>query len=575
MSEPSQGPLSAVRGVLDVARAILDDLDLEVVLERVVESAQTMVGARYAALGVLDPSRTELERFLTAGLDEAARRRIGPAPRGRGVLGELIRRPVPLRLTEVGAHPHSYGFPPGHPEMRALLGVPVVIGGQPYGNLYLCERDDGEPFSEADEAAIVVLAEFAGVAIDHARRYTRLQAEQTELRRRVETLDATVQIARAVGGETNLDIALELVAKRGRALVCARALLIEHQSGDELIVVAGAGELPRGVIGRRVELHGSVAAAALRSRITLRLEDDANRARFERHGAGSSGLHADAGLVVPLVFRGRDFGVLIAIDRQEDGPAFSDDDRLLLEAFAASAATALATAHSVQAERRRLSHQAVERERARWARELDERTLQSLAAVRVALAAQLRVGGSQTIIPVVQDAVARLDAELAALRVLITQLRPPALDELGFEAAIEDLAGRARRDGLQIEISVDLGSAAERDRHGAELETALYRITEDAVNAARRHRSAHRVRIEIAEVGDTVRVTVRDDGEPLDPASFTDGLDLAGMRERSALHGGTIEVQSSSGEGTTLTAALPATHPATTLPAARARDEAG
>ncbi|HXA53607.1 MAG TPA: GAF domain-containing protein, partial [Solirubrobacteraceae bacterium] len=117
----------AVRGVLDLAKGVLAELDLDVVLERVLESAQELTGARYAALGVLDESRTELSRFVTRGIDEAAHAAIGALPRGRGVLGVLIEDPVPLRLAAVGGHPRSYGFPHGHPPMHTFLGTPILV----------------------------------------------------------------------------------------------------------------------------------------------------------------------------------------------------------------------------------------------------------------------------------------------------------------------------------------------------------------------------------------------------------------------------------------------------------------
>src|SRR5689334_15808277 len=137
--------------VLGLARSMLGDLDLEVVLSSVLAAARELTGARYAALGVLDPSRSRLERFITAGVDEPTRAAIGPLPTGRGVLGEVIRHPAPLRLEHVGNHPHSYGFPIGHPPMETFLGVPLLVGGEPYGNLYLTDRVDGEPFTDEDE----------------------------------------------------------------------------------------------------------------------------------------------------------------------------------------------------------------------------------------------------------------------------------------------------------------------------------------------------------------------------------------------------------------------------------------
>jgi signal transduction histidine kinase len=554
--EPSKlaDALEAVR----LARGVLSELDLEVVLRRLVESARELSGARYAALGVTDESRSELERFITVGIDDETRGRIGDLPRGRGVLGELIAHAAPLRLADVGAHPHSYGFPPGHPPMKTFLGVPVMIDGIPFGNLYLTEKAGGEQFTDEDEQTIVLLAELAGVAIDHARRYSRLEAQRAELQRTVEALDATMQITRALGGETDLDVILALVAKRGRALVAARALVIEHEQAGEMVIAAGAGDLPDGLVGRRVDLRDSLASAALRVSQTLRLEDEANRARFERHGLGRLGVRASAGLVVPLVFRGRAYGVLIAVDRQEGGPAFSDDDQRLLEAFAASAATAVATAVSVEAERRRQRLAAAEQERARWARELHDETLQNLAALRLGLAAQLQASEADTVTEAIRDAVAQLEQEIRSLRALVTDLRPAALDDLGAQAAIEDLADRARERGLDVDLVIDLAYEQGRKpgRHGTEVETAMYRIVQEALNNATKHGGARRAHVEVIEDDSVIRVTVRDDGRGFDPVAQTDGFGLIGMRERIELLYGTLDVTSSPGEGTTISAAF-------------------
>jgi len=558
--EPQGGPdaLDAVR----LAREVLSELDLEVVLRRVLESARELSGARYAALGVTDESRTQLERFITVGLDDEARETIGDLPKGRGVLGELIAHPVPLRLADVGAHPHSYGFPPGHPPMRTFLGVPVVIGGVPFGNLYLTEKAGGEEFTEEDEQTVGLLAEFAGVAIDHARRYSGLEAQHAELKRTVDALDATMQIARALGGETDLDLILGLVAKRGRALVEARALVIEHEQAGEMVVAAGAGELPDGLVGRRVDLQDSLAGAALRVSRTLRLEDQPNRARFERHGLGQLGVRAEGGLVVPLVFRGRGYGVLIAVDRLEGGPTFSREDQRLLEAFAASAATAMATAVTVEAERRRQRLAAAEQERAHWARELHDETLQNLAALRLGLASQLQNSRPDAVIETVREAVVELEREIRTLRALVTDLRPAALDDLGAQAAIEDLAERARGRGLDVDLAIDLAyeQGLEPTRHVTELETAMYRIVQEALNNATKHGRARHAQVEIVEESATIHITVRDDGRGFDPVAQTDGFGLVGMRERVELLHGTLEVKSSTGEGTTISATFPALH---------------
>jgi signal transduction histidine kinase len=157
-----------LRSLIEVGRSVVAELDLEAVLKRVVEVARELTGARYAALGVVNDDRTGLERFITAGIDERTRAEIGDLPQGRGVLGLLIDDPRPLRLDDVSRHPRSYGFPRGHPPMRGFLGVPIVIRGRAYGNLYLTEKQGGA-FDEADEQATVILAEWAAIAIDNAK----------------------------------------------------------------------------------------------------------------------------------------------------------------------------------------------------------------------------------------------------------------------------------------------------------------------------------------------------------------------------------------------------------------------
>jgi serine phosphatase RsbU (regulator of sigma subunit) len=167
----------------DLYEAVLGrDVDLSVVLQLIVDTAMELVGARYGALGVLDESGRHLDRFIPAGLTEQERVDLTGVefPHGRGLLGRLITHPEPLRVDDISAHPDSAGFPPGHPPMRALLGAAISIRGKTYGDLYVAERRDGQPFDAHDEALIVALAGAAGLAIDDARLYeqTRLDAEQ-------------------------------------------------------------------------------------------------------------------------------------------------------------------------------------------------------------------------------------------------------------------------------------------------------------------------------------------------------------------------------------------------------------
>lgn len=163
-----------LRRLLDAVLSVGAELDLPTVLQRIVEAATDLVDARYGALGVLDEQHTRLAQFLTVGIDAEHRASIGSLPTGHGILGVLIDDPRPLRLPDLTRHPDSAGFPPNHPPMSSFLGVPVMVHGQVFGNLYLCDKIGGEPFNETDEELCVALATAAGVAIDNARLHSRV-----------------------------------------------------------------------------------------------------------------------------------------------------------------------------------------------------------------------------------------------------------------------------------------------------------------------------------------------------------------------------------------------------------------
>ena len=550
----------ATRGVLTVARSVLEQLDTDQVLDRVLDAARELTGARYAALGVLDESRSSLARFLTRGIDEDDRRAIGTLPTGRGVLGELIRNPRPLRIADVGSHPYSYGFPVDHPPMSSFLGVPILIRGEPYGNLYLTEKQDAAEFTEEDEEAAILLADFAGVAIDHARRFTTSETHRLELQRTVEALNATAQIARAVGGETDVDAILRLVAKRGRALVSARVLVIELLHGDQLQIAAGAGELPNGILGQRFPLENTVASEALRSGQTQRLADRPTRELFERYGGGQLGLTADHGLVVPLVFRNQHYGVMVVLDHLENGQ-FTAVHQNLLEAFAVSAATAVATAQSAADDRRRQRVAAAEAERGRWARELHDETLQALGNLRLILSSSRRSADPNVMAQAVDQALEQLELDITTLRALITELRPAALDQLGLEPALLALIDRTRRAGIDVGADVQLAdhSSDAGERLTGDLETGVYRIVQEALTNAGKHGAANRISVSVVQNEARIHVAVRDDGPGFIPSATTEGFGLTGMRERVELLGGELTITSFPGEGSTVSVSLPVT----------------
>src|SRR5256886_13639059 len=178
-----------LRTLLETGIAISSELSLDTVLERIVEAAAALTGARYAALGVIDRSGTALERFVTTGFDEETRAAIGDLPRGRGILGVLIRDAQVLRLHDLQQDPRSVGFPPNHPEMHSFLGVPILLRGVAYGNLYLTEKEGGGAFSEEDEELVTLLAAQAAVAVENARLYE----SATRWSRQLESLHEVVR----------------------------------------------------------------------------------------------------------------------------------------------------------------------------------------------------------------------------------------------------------------------------------------------------------------------------------------------------------------------------------------------
>ncbi len=557
--EPDSDALdeARLRQLIDVGRSLVAELDPETILRRVLEVACELTGARYAALGVLDPERRHLERFITHGIDERTRQAIGELPRGHGVLGLLIEQPQPLRLADVGAHPRSYGFPVGHPPMQSFLGVPIVIRGQAWGNLYLTEKEGGE-FDEADEQSALILAEWTAIAVENARLYQSAETQREELSSAVRRLEATTEIARAIGGETDLDRTLETIVKRGRALVEAKGMLILLRDGAELVVVAAGGEFRRDLVGTRIEIDGSISGHVMQTRRAERMADVGSRLHF----ALSRYVDVRTGLFVPLNYRGEALGVLNAFDRG-GGEEFGRDDQQLLESFAASAAVAVATAQSVAEHRLHDSLEATERERGRWARELHDEALQSMAGLRVLLSSARRGGERAEIDSLLSRSLDQVDNAIVEMRRLIADLRPPTLDDLGLVAAIEGLAERVEEtEGLAVEIDADLDCESGRNptRLVAPLESTVYRLVQESLHNAARHGGGDRARVTMEEGGDRVEIRVEDNGRGFDVEQSAEGFGLLGMRERVALAKGELRLVSAPDTGTQVVAILPARH---------------
>src|ERR687885_1557623 len=219
-----------MRALLDTGIALTSELTLDALLERIVQAAAELTDARYAALGVIDVSGRELERFITTGVDAETHAAIGELPRGRGILGVLIRDAQPLRLHDIADDARSVGFPPNHPPMHGFLGVPILLRGVSYGNLYLTEKQGGD-FTERDEEIVTLLAAQAAVAVENARLYE----SATNWSQQLESLN---EIGNALVTELDLGRLLELIARRLRELIGARVVAIALPAGTDLRIEA-------------------------------------------------------------------------------------------------------------------------------------------------------------------------------------------------------------------------------------------------------------------------------------------------------------------------------------------------
>jgi signal transduction histidine kinase len=395
-------------------------------------------------------------------------------------------------------------------------------------------HEDDRRFSEADEESLVILAEWAAHAIDNAQLYETSERRRTELERGVLVLEVTRDLLLSIGASTQLNRVLELIAKRGRALIAARSIVIMLREDDELVVAASAGPtIDIGVLSRE-------------------------------HAADVSTEQAPATheLLVSMLHAGEPVGMLAAA-RGADSDGFTEEDEQLLALFAATAATAVAIAQTAEADRVKSSLLIADAERRRWARELHDETLQGLGALRLMVARTVRRDeGDAAIEADVDEALNAIDSEIQNLRAIISDLRPAALDDLGLLPALETLLERRARDGLEIMHELTLPALDTGDeRLDAELENTIYRIVQEGLTNIVKHAGANTVRLTIDSSPEAVRIELADDGVGFNPQIRASGFGLEGIRERVNLIGGTLEIESGS-SGTLLRVRLRAASPA-------------
>lgn len=537
-----------LRALFSASLAVSSELSLDALLHRILEAAAELTGARYAALGVIDASGSELEQFFTHGVDVDMRAEIGSLPRGRGILGVLIREAKPLRLHDLTHDPRSVGFPPGHPLMRSFLGVPIMLRGVAYGNLYLTEKQDGEDFTDEDEETLTLLAGQAAVAIENARLYEA----STRWSRQLQSLE---EVGNALATETDLERLLDLVVRRLRELVGAEIVALTLPTGaDELRFAAAAGETAQDLLGEAISRSGSKSGRVLARRRSERSDSILDDPEVDHETTRRLGVRT--GMWVPLIARDRVIGVLEIHDKEGPDPRFSDDDLRLAETFAARAAVAVELSHRVAQDAFRRVVQAQELERRRLARELHDETGQALTSILLGLKPLEEALADHPARAGLAELREQVVSALQDVRRLAVELRPSVLDDFGVVAALERLAETF---GEQTGIRVDFHSALGEARLPSDVETALYRVVQESLTNIAKHANAHNVSVSVARRDNAVAATIEDDGAGFDPRSVReDGIGLIGMRERLALIDGRLHVESRRGVGTTIVAEVPA-----------------
>jgi len=527
--------------LLEAGLALSSELSLPVVLQRIVDLAAQITDARYGALGVIGEEGTLVE-FITTGISAAQKRKIGPEPKGAGVLGILIREPFPIRLASLAQHPVAGGFPPNHPPMRAFLGAPVRALGRVFGNIYLSEKRGAAEFTAEDESSLLVLATQAGAAIANSWLYE-------EVRSRELWLDSLHDITNLIMAGTDPSELLQNIAERARTLAGADAATIVSL-GDrpgELVVAAAAGARSSELLGESLPAEGSISGAVMRDGKALKLDDLSSdpRAfqpvvRLGRHGPG---------FFVPLREPGGTTGTLMVANRK-GRPGFGERQCGLVETFADQASVLIEYSRA-QSDLQRMG---LLEERERIARELHDGIIQSLFAVGMGLQGTALAAGPGETLQRIEGAVEELDRVIRDLRNYIFGLGPGILADRALDQALHLLAQQMQsRSQAKVQIDVDASLAAALSGRSID----IVQLAREALSNVERHARAEAVTLRLSREGATATLTVEDNGAGFDLAGRSAGNGLRNMRARAASIGGKLDVVTGPGKGTRLTVSFP------------------
>ncbi len=527
--------------LLEAGLALASELSLPIVLQRIVDLAAQLTGARYGALGVLGPNG-QITEFVTTGISAEQRRKIGHIPRGLGILGILIRDARPLRLERIADDPRSVGFPAHHPPMNTFLGAPVMAMGRVFGNLYLTEKRGGKPFTAQDEQDLMVLATQAGVAIANATLYEEARQQEGWLR-------ALQQVNEAILAGTDTGEVLTLVCRLSVELAGADLATVAVPTGDgegELRLIAAFGERAGRVLGMRIPSDHSLSGAVMRLGQPLVLENA--KADERAHPPMVSSGDMGPSIFVPLQVEGRTWGAL-AIARGHERPPFPQDTVRLVESFARQASVAFEYARTRAAAER----VAVLDDRERIAKELHDGIIQSLFAVGMGLQGAAALADQETA-ERIEAAVTEIDRVIRDLRNYIFGLRPGILADSRLDQALRTLAADFEQKAhVRVDVEIDPGVAAALTSRAAD----LVQLAREALSNVGRHAQADFCGLRLVRSTNGAALEVSDNGCGFDPARVRPGQGLGNMRARAQSLGGAMTVTSRPKAGTTLRFEVP------------------
>ncbi|MFJ2651824.1 GAF domain-containing protein [Streptomyces sp. NPDC087420] len=516
--EELQVRIEAVRGTRDRVHSLLEavlsvgrELDLPQVLRGIVEAAVVLVDAEYGALGVIGGEQ-RLSEFITVGIDDELRSRIGELPSGHGLLGELIRHPEPLRLAELGGHESSSGFPANHPPMHSFLGVPIRVRDEVFGNLYLTEKRSAREFDAEDQSVLSTLAVAAGVAIENARLYE-------EGRNREQWLTASAEVTNSLLSGAPRAQVLELIVERaGQILSADLGLVAEPLAGTgglrTALVVGQDAQTHRGPAPEIQDGFVSAAFASAEPVLSVNIATDERVIGSESRWAGMG-----PAVAVPLGTGDRVRGVLL-LARTAGREPFARTQSAPLLGFAGQAALAMELA-----ERRSDAEQiALLEDRDRIARDLHDLAIQRLFATGMTLQSAQKFDQHPGAAERIERAVNDLDDTIKIIRSTIFGLRVQQSggSDDGVRARMASAVdGAAAALGFSPAVRVEGLVDTEVPHHIAD---HLIAVLVEALSNAARHAAARTVDVHVTVREGRLTLSVADDGTGIPPRAARSGL---------------------------------------------------